>query len=36
VILAWHRETEVFWPKLLSEHLKRKFGLKIVFLDEKY
>jgi len=36
IILAWHRETETFWPRLLAKHLKKKFNLEIVFLDEKY
>ena len=36
VIYAGHYETEKFWPKLLAEHLQEKFGLEIVFLDEKY
>lgn len=36
-ILVWgHYETEVFWVKLLAEHLKEKFWIEIVFLDEKY
>ncbi len=36
LFIGWHRETETIWPKLLAEHLKEKFGLEIVFLDEKY
>lgn len=36
VMLAWHRETEKIWPKLLAYHLRDKFGIEIVFLDEKY
>jgi dinuclear metal center YbgI/SA1388 family protein len=36
LLIGWHRETEKIWPKLLAEHLKEKFGLEIVFLDEKY
>jgi len=36
IVYGWHYETEKFWPKLLAEHLKQKFGLEIVFLDEKY
>lgn len=36
-LLLWgHRETEKIWPKLLAIHLKEKFWLEIVFLDEKY
>lgn len=36
-VIYWgHYETEKFWPKLLAEHLQEKFGLEIVFLDEKY
>lgn len=36
ILLGWHYETEKIWPKLLSYHLKDKFWLEIVFLDEKY
>ncbi len=36
VIYGGHYETETFWPKLLAQHLQEKFGLDIVFLDEKY
>jgi dinuclear metal center YbgI/SA1388 family protein len=36
LFIGWHRETETIWPKLLAEYLKEKFGLEIVFLDEKY
>ncbi len=36
VCIWWHRETETIWPKLLAEHLREKFGIEIVFLDEKY
>lgn len=36
VIYWWHYETEKFWVKLLSEHLKEKFGIEIIELDEKY
>ncbi len=36
IILAGHYETETFWPRLLAKHLKEKFALEIVFLDEKY
>lgn len=32
----WHYETEKIWPKLLAHHLQEKFGLDIVYLDEKY
>ena len=36
-VLIWgHYETEKIWPKLLAYHLKDKFGLEVVFLDEKY
>lgn len=36
-IMLWgHYETEKIWVKLLAYHLKAKFGLEIVFLDEKY
>lgn len=33
---GWHYETEKIWPKLLAHHLKEKFGLEVVYLDEKY
>lgn len=36
ILLGGHYETEVFWPMLLANHLKEKFDLEIVFLDEKY
>ncbi len=36
ILLAGHRETEKIWPELLAKHLQEKFGLEIVFLDEKY
>jgi len=36
ILLAWHYETEKFWPKLLAYHLKEKFWVDIIFLDEKY
>jgi len=36
VLLWWHYETEVFWVQALTEKLKEKFGIEIVFLDEKY
>ncbi len=36
ILLWWHRETEKIWPKLLAYHLRDKFDLEIVFLDEKY
>lgn len=36
-ILIWgHYETEKIWPKLLAYHLRDKFGIEIVYLDEKY
>lgn len=36
-IMVWgHYETEKIWPKLLSYHIKDKFGIEVVFLDEKY
>lgn len=36
VLIWWHYETEKIWPKLLAYHLKDKFWIDIVFLDEKY
>lgn len=36
IILCWHYETEKIWPKLLSYHLKDKFDIEVIFLDEKY
>lgn len=36
VLIWWHYETEKIWPKLLAYHLRDKFGIEIVFLDEKY
>ncbi len=36
ILIWWHRETEKIWVKLLAYHLKEKFGLEVVFLDEKY
>jgi len=36
IFLGWHRETEKIGPKLLAYYLKKKLGLDIVFLDEKY
>ncbi len=36
IMLAWHYETEKIWPKLLAYHLKEKFDLDVIFLDEKY
>ncbi len=36
ILLWWHYETEKIWPKLLAYHLRDKFWLEIVFLDEKY
>lgn len=36
IMIWWHYETEKIWPKLLAYHLRDKFDLEIVFLDEKY
>lgn len=36
IFLWWHYETEKIWPKLLAYHLRDKFWVEIVFLDEKY
>lgn len=36
IMLCWHYETEKIWPKLLAYHLKDKFGIEVIFLDEKY
>jgi dinuclear metal center YbgI/SA1388 family protein len=36
VLIGWHYETEKIWPKLLAYHLRDKFNIEIVFLDEKY
>ena len=36
ILVGWHYETEKIWPKLLAHHLNKKFGVEIVFLDEKY
>lgn len=36
VLIGGHYETEKIWPKLLAYHLRDKFGIEIVFLDEKY
>lgn len=36
ILVWWHYETEKIWPKLLAYHLKEKFGIEIVVLDEKY
>lgn len=36
VLEWWHYETEKIWPKLLAYHLRDKFWIEIVFLDEKY
>ncbi len=36
IMLGWHYETEKIWPKLLAYHLRDKFNVEIVFLDEKY
>lgn len=36
-VLIWgHYETEKIGPKLLAHHLKNKFEIETVFLDEKY
>jgi len=36
IMLCWHYETEKIWPKLLSYHIKDKFWIEVIFLDEKY
>ncbi|HRX63677.1 MAG TPA: Nif3-like dinuclear metal center hexameric protein [Candidatus Absconditabacterales bacterium] len=36
VLLGGHYETEIFGVQALAEKLKEKFGVEIVFLDEKY
>jgi len=36
ILLWWHYETEKIWPKLLAYHLRDKFWIEIVYLDEKY
>lgn len=36
ILIWWHYETEKIGPKLLAYHLRDKFGIEIVFLDEKY
>lgn len=36
IMICWHYETEKIWPKLLAYHLKDKFGIEVIFLDEKY
>lgn len=36
ILIWWHYETEKIWPKLLAYHLRDKFWIEIVFLDEKY
>jgi len=36
IMIGWHYETEKIWPKLLAYHLKDKFGIEVIFLDEKY
>lgn len=36
VLIWWHYETEKIGPKLLAYHLRDKFEIEIVFLDEKY
>lgn len=36
IILGWHYETEKIWPKLLAKHIKDKFWVEIIYIDEKY
>ncbi|MDD2515716.1 MAG: Nif3-like dinuclear metal center hexameric protein [Candidatus Gracilibacteria bacterium] len=36
ILLGGHYETETIGVKLLAKHLKEKFGIEIIFLDEKY
>jgi len=36
LVVAGHYETEVYGVRSLAEHLKDKFEVKVVFLDEKY
>jgi len=36
ILIWWHYETEKIWPKLLAYHLRDKFWIEIVYLDEKY
>ncbi|MDD2907659.1 MAG: Nif3-like dinuclear metal center hexameric protein [Candidatus Gracilibacteria bacterium] len=36
ILIGGHYETEKIGPKLLAYHLRDKFGIEIVFLDEKY
>lgn len=36
IVLGWHYNTETAWVRLLAEHLKEKFSLETVFIDEKY
>lgn len=36
ILLGGHRETEKIGPKLLAHHIKEKFWIETVFLDEKY
>lgn len=36
ILIWWHYETEKIWPKLLAYHLRDKFWIDIVYLDEKY
>ncbi|MDP2090591.1 MAG: Nif3-like dinuclear metal center hexameric protein [Candidatus Gracilibacteria bacterium] len=36
VLIGGHYETEKIGPKLLAYHLRDKFGIEIVYLDEKY
>ncbi|MCP4523228.1 MAG: Nif3-like dinuclear metal center hexameric protein [Candidatus Gracilibacteria bacterium] len=36
VLIGGHYETEKIGPKLVAHHLKEKFGIETVFLDEKY
>ncbi|MDD3302654.1 MAG: Nif3-like dinuclear metal center hexameric protein [Candidatus Gracilibacteria bacterium] len=36
IMIGGHYETEKIGPKLLAYHLKDKFGVEIIYLDEKY
>ncbi|NDK07764.1 hypothetical protein EOM39_00790 [Candidatus Gracilibacteria bacterium] len=36
IMLCGHYETEKIGPKLLAYHLKDKFDIEVIFLDEKY
>jgi len=35
LLVGGHYETEIFGVKALAKHLEKKFGIEIVFLDEK-